>query len=221
MGNPEYEKVLDIGQLSLQSQQANLRDVVFVLEQECSASIELIDKKSVRVSGGKNALAKAELYLNNLLSNIENAELELPLKRTRHERSSSRETSVSDDFVTMDPVDDLILSLGDVGNDEMIDTDASVIKENIDPMVQETSEDFAAKLGYSKDLYAQAVKKVGKEAGRNELLNELVKLKNSRKELNEEIPKERVDRRRSSISTIPVSRQLRPIIVDGSNVAMR
>ena len=56
----------------------------------------------------------------------------------------------------------------------------------------------------------------------NELLNELVKLKNSAKELNndERYNEKKVDRRRSSCSIVN-PKQLRPIIIDGSNVAMR
>jgi hypothetical protein len=221
MGKPECEKIIDIGQLN----EASLDEFLFVLERQCSANIVLIDKSSIRVSGRAVSVAKVESYLNNLLSNSQNIELELPLKRARLESSSSVDskdtTTLSDDFSAFDhQVEDLLVSLRDEEKYGLIASDSG-LKENIDPMLHETSEDFAAKLGYSKDLYAQAVKKVGREADRNELLNELVKLKNSRKELHEEPQKERADRRRSSCSSVTSSKQLRPIIIDGSNVAMR
>ncbi|CAB3990243.1 ribonuclease ZC3H12C [Paramuricea clavata] len=220
MGKPECEKIIDIGQLN----EASLDEFLFVLERQCSANIVLIDKSSIRVSGSAVSVAKVESYLNNLLSNSQNIELELPLKRARLESSSSVDskdtTILSDDFSAFDyQVEDLLVSLRDEEKYGLIVSDSG-LKENIDPMLHETSEDFAAKLGYSKDLYAQAVKKVGREADRNELLNELVKLKNSRKELHEEPQKERADRRRSSCSSMTTSKQLRPIIIDGSNVAM-
>ena len=228
MGKPEHVKVIEIEQLFCgQFVEAKLDNFLFLLEQECSANIVLIDRSYIRVSGSAVSVGKVESYLNNSISNNQNNEPELPLKRARLESCSSVESkdtaSLSDDPSAFDPVEDLLVSLGEEEeNCSGLMSSDSGVKENIDPMLHETSEDFAAKLGYSKELYAQAVKKVGKGAGRNELLNELVKLKNSRKELNEEPQKDRPDRRRSSCSSsITSSKQLRPIIIDGSNVAMR
>ena len=224
MGKPECQKVIDIEHCCGHLDEPSLDDFLFVLEQECSANIVLINKASIRVCGSTVSVIKVESCLNKMTSNNQNIDLESPVKRARLESSSSLDSKdtaslVSDDFSTFDQVEDLIDSLREVDKYGLIDSDPC-LKENIDPMIHETSEDFAAKLGYSKDLYAQAVKKVGREADRNELLNELVKLKNSRKELNEEPPKDRPDRRRSC-SSVSNSRQLRPIIIDGSNVAMR
>ena len=225
MGKPECEKILEIAQMCCgQLDEASLDNFLFALEQECSANIVPVTKSSIRISGSILAVAKVESYLNNPVSSNQNIELELPIKRARLESASSVDSkdtaSLSDDFPAFDQVEDLLVSLRDEEKYSMMSCDSG-LKENIDPMLQETSEDFAAKLGYSKDLYAQAVKKVGPQADRNELLNELVKIKNSRKELNEEPLKERPDRRRSSCSSVTSSKQLRPIIIDGSNVAMR
>ena len=225
MGKPECEKVVDIEQLCCgQFDEERLNDFLFLLEQNCSANVVAIDKSSILVSGSAGSLAKVESFLNNLHSSSQNIELELPLKRARLESTSSVDSkdtaSLSDEFSAFDPVEDLLVSLKDEEKYELMSSESGS-KENIDPMLQETSEDFAAKLGYSKELYDQAAKKLGPQADRNELLNELVKLKNSRKELNEEPLKERPDRRRSSCSSVTNSKQLRPIIIDGSNVAMR
>lgn len=224
MGKPECEKIVEIEQLCCgQLHGANLDNFLFALEQECSANIVPVNASTIRISGSSSAVAKVESFLNNLGSNNQNIELELPIKRARLESTSSVDSkdtaSLSDDFSADDQVEDLLVSLRDEEKYSMMSCDPGV-KENIDPMLHETSEDFATKLGY-KDLYAQAVKKVGPQADRNELLNELIKLKNSRKELNEEPQKERPDRRRSSCSSATSSKQLRPIIIDGSNVAMR
>lgn len=226
MGQPECEKTIDIGQFCCgQFDEARLADLQFLLEQECSTCIALVDRTSMKVSGSLVSVLKVETCLNNLLTN--NLELELPLKRARFESSSSLDSkdtaSLSDEFSAFDDdqVEELIVSLREEERYAMSGTDSG-LKENNEPMFHlETSEDFAAKLGYSKDLYAQAVRKVGREAGRNELLNELVKLKNSRKELNEEPPKDKPDRRRNCILSLSNSKQLRPIVIDGSNVAMR
>ncbi len=225
MGKPECEKIIEIQQLCCgQLDETSLDDFLFLLERKCSANIVLIDKATMRVSGSPVSVSRVESCLNNLLANNQNIDHELPPKRARLGSSSSvdsRDTaSLSDDFSAFDQVEDLLDSLRGEEKYSLITSD-QCLKENIDPMLHETSEDFAAKLGYSKDLYAQAVKKVGREADRNELLNELVKLKNSRKELNEEPQKDRPDRRRSCCSSLTSSRQLRPIIIDGSNVAMR
>jgi hypothetical protein len=220
MGKPECQKEIEIEQCCGHLDAPSLDDFLFVLEQECCANIVLIDRATIRVSGSTVSVIKVESCLSRMLSNNQNIELELPLKRARLESSSSLDSKdgaslASDDFSTFDQVEDLLDSLREE------DKYGLISKENIDPMIHETFEDFAAKLGYSKDMYVQAMKQVGPDADLNELLNELVKIKNSRKELNEEPPKERPDRRRSCCSSAASSRQLRPIIIDGSNVAMR
>lgn len=220
----------------------SLADFLFDLEKESSANITVIDDSTVRIAGSQLSVGLAKSFLEGVLPStsptcqMSDEISELPVKRARLESACNvgeddsrvNEVDFSEAF---DEVEGLLGSL-EQGEDKFASKSVSTMSlpANCEMSVDvdaatslpETSEDFAAKLGYSKNLYDLAVKKVGKGADRNELLNELVKLKNSAKELNNEerYNEKKCDRRRSSCSIVN-PKQLRPIIIDGSNVAMR
>lgn len=79
--------------------------------------------------------------------------------------------------------------------------------------------DFAAKLGYKESEISSAMEKLGPEADKNAILLELVNAQASMKQL-EEGPSG--SNFKSVIPTVlPDPECLRPIVIDGSNVAMR
>ena len=220
----------------------SLDDFLFDLEKESSANITVIDDSTVRIAGSQLSVGLAKSYLEGVLpSTSPNCQMsdeisELPVKRARLDSASTigeNDSAIGEeDFSeSFDEVEGLLGSL-EQGEDKFASKSVSTMSlaSNCEmtgvvdavTSLPETSEEFAAKLGYSKSMYALAVKKVGKGADMNELLNELVKLKNSAKELNndERYNEKKVDRRRSSCSIVS-PKQLRPIIIDGSNVAMR
>jgi len=94
--------------------------------------------------------------------------------------------------------------------------------------------EFALKLGYPVKLTQKALIKVGTSGGQDELLNELIRLQQSKVVDPKEVSlKETAELLKSTIptsenqtqssklkSTLPESENLRPIVIDGSNVAM-
>lgn len=80
--------------------------------------------------------------------------------------------------------------------------------------------DFALKLGYTESAVSSALSKLGPGADKNLLLMELVKAQNSAKQIEE--GSSLIER---PSSTPPISSSdpntLRPIVIDGSNIAMR
>jgi len=84
----------------------------------------------------------------------------------------------------------------------------------------ESLRDFALKLQYSESEVSSALSKLGPEADTNLLLMELVKARNSAKQIEEGSS---VIERPSSTPPISCSdpNTLRPIVIDGSNLAMR
>ena len=80
--------------------------------------------------------------------------------------------------------------------------------------------DFAAKLGYKESEISSAMEKLGPEADKNAILLELVNAQASMKQL-EEGPSGANFKSIISTPLIPDPDCLRPIVIDGSNVAMR
>lgn len=236
LGKPEVEQFIPVEQLSRrQLNEWSLADFLFDLEKESSANITVIDDSMVRIAGSAMSVGLVKSYLDGVLSPVSenchvNETTELPFKRARLETASTvnEEDGATGEERFPESYDDVEGLLGSLKHEEENKAMPSLVSSHNEPKdivdvvtsLPETSEDFAAKLGYSKDLYALAVKKLGKRADRNDLLNELVKLKNSAKELNDDRYNDTKDRRRSSCSTVN-PKQLRPIIIDGSNVAMR
>lgn len=103
--------------------------------------------------------------------------------------------------------------------------------EEVDRIIQDTSNrskiEFALKLGYTESQIAIVIKKLGSNVGQNEMLSELIKIGMSSPLENED--NEREESFLSSESSLPFSSyhsddefsDLRPIVIDGSNVAMR
>ena len=82
----------------------------------------------------------------------------------------------------------------------------------------ESLRDFAKKLGYNEDTITTGLSKLGPSADTNSLLSELVKAQSSVKQLEEGSSTFNYEK------PVPVpedSSYLRPIVIDGSNVAMR
>lgn len=86
-------------------------------------------------------------------------------------------------------------------------------------IVGESLRDFARKLRYSESEVSSALSKLGPEADNNKLLMELVKAQNSAKQIEEGSSLERPLVSPPVVSTDPST--FRPIVIDGSNVAMR
>lgn len=86
--------------------------------------------------------------------------------------------------------------------------------------------EFALKLGYTERLVQAALHKLGPDPGQNELLAELIKLGASSSKLADTLDESdsffdndfNTDEPGHSIATSPVT--LRPVVIDGSNVAM-
>ncbi|XP_001622480.3 probable ribonuclease ZC3H12B isoform X2 [Nematostella vectensis] len=80
---------------------------------------------------------------------------------------------------------------------------------------------YARKLGYSEAKVASAMAKLGPDVSQDSLLHELVKSQNSQKELEEgSSVMDRELRFASRDSCVDDPSSLRPIVIDGSNVAM-
>lgn len=82
----------------------------------------------------------------------------------------------------------------------------------------ESLRDFAKKLGYHEDTIATGLSKLGASADTNSLLSELVKAQSSVKQLEEGSSTFSYEKPHPALED---SSCLRPIVIDGSNVAMR
>ena len=82
----------------------------------------------------------------------------------------------------------------------------------------ESLRDFAKKLGYHDDTIATGLSKLGPSADTNSLLSELVKAQSSVKQLEEGSSTFSYEKPHPALED---SSCLRPIVIDGSNVAMR
>ena len=82
----------------------------------------------------------------------------------------------------------------------------------------ESLRDFAKKLGYHEDTIATGLSKLGPLADTNSLLSELVKAQSSVKQLEEGSSTFSYEK---PLPALEDSSCLRPIVIDGSNVAMR
>ncbi|XP_031833193.1 zinc finger CCCH-type containing protein regnase 1 [Nomia melanderi] len=84
--------------------------------------------------------------------------------------------------------------------------------------------EFALKLGYTEHLVQMALQKLGPDPEQNELLAELIKLGASCSVKSEEGPEESENASEkdsaSNENTAGCSTRLRPVVIDGSNVAM-
>lgn len=86
------------------------------------------------------------------------------------------------------------------------------------PASGESLRDFAKKLGYTEDTIATGLSKLGPSADTNSLLSELVKAQSSVKQLEEGSSTFSYEKPHPALED---SSCLRPIVIDGSNVAMR
>lgn len=78
-------------------------------------------------------------------------------------------------------------------------------------------------MGYTEPLVQAALQKLGPNPGQNELLEELIKL-GAQAPRQQDLAPEGADESDSALDTLPddaVSVHLRPVVIDGSNVAMR
>lgn len=91
-------------------------------------------------------------------------------------------------------------------------------EKRVSEETDEALRDFALKLGYSQAVISAALSKLGPSADKNALLNELLKAESSLKQLEEgssNVSNEKPHPAPEDASC------LRPIVIDGSNVAMR
>lgn len=102
-------------------------------------------------------------------------------------------------------------------------TELEKISKSTDDKSYSSRVEFGLKLGYSEKLVQAALNKLGPDPSQNELLGELIKL-GAQMPRSVESPSLTVDDVSSS-SHLAVQEnstvQLRPIVIDGSNVAMR
>uniref|UniRef100_A0ACB8GCA5 Uncharacterized protein n=1 Tax=Sphaerodactylus townsendi TaxID=933632 RepID=A0ACB8GCA5_9SAUR len=94
--------------------------------------------------------------------------------------------------------------------------------------VQQSKLEFFCKLGYSKEQVGKVLEKLGQEASENDLLQELIQMGSSRIQEPENWmhqfhckPRDQASGTVLPISLPSVATALRPIVIDGSNVAMR
>lgn len=81
--------------------------------------------------------------------------------------------------------------------------------------------EFALKLGYTEKLVQTALQKLGQSPEQNELLAELIKLGAQRGASCDSSPSESPADVAELQAELEGLVQLRPIVIDGSNVAMR
>lgn len=89
--------------------------------------------------------------------------------------------------------------------------------------------EFALKLGYTESQVQIALQKLGAQPSQNELLAELIKLGASSSGLFQHSPKDRTEDVTAELEGLDISTEqslddptnLRHIVIDGSNVAMR
>lgn len=89
--------------------------------------------------------------------------------------------------------------------------------------------EFALKLGYTESQVQVALQKLGPQPSQNELLSELIKLGASSSGLYQQSPKDRSEEIASELESLEITSEqnlddpsnLRHIVIDGSNVAMR
>ena len=104
--------------------------------------------------------------------------------------------------------------------------------EEVDQIIHDTSNrtkiEFALKLGYSQSQIATVIRRLGANVGQNEMLSELIKIGMSSPLIMEDEGSETEESLISSESSVPFlsyysdqESSLRPIVIDGSNVAMR
>lgn len=105
--------------------------------------------------------------------------------------------------------------------------------EEVDRIIQDTNNrekiEFAVRLGYSQSQIATVLKKLGPEVGQNEMLSELIKVGMTCSYLNDNDDSETDEPYSHTRSSVPFASYgddenqtgLRPIVIDGSNVAMR
>ncbi|XP_048364290.1 probable ribonuclease ZC3H12D [Sphaerodactylus townsendi] len=93
--------------------------------------------------------------------------------------------------------------------------------------VQQSKLEFFCKLGYSKEQVGKVLEKLGQEASENDLLQELIQMGSSRIQEPENWmhqfhckPRDQASGTVLPISLPSVATALRPIVIDGSNVAM-
>lgn len=122
-------------------------------------------------------------------------------------------------------------STSDIGNHAEVsrttsDTLAAEYAEYVSPPGYAARVEFALKLGYTERLVQAALHKLGTNPGQNELLAELIKLgargpldQSPSLELSTASDTSAVDKFEETL--YPGSGKLRPIVIDGSNVAMR
>lgn len=89
---------------------------------------------------------------------------------------------------------------------------------SVSPSTNESLRDFALKLRYSESTISQALSKLGPSADKNSLLAELLKAQSSVKQLEEGSSTFAYEKPHPAPED---SNCLRPIVIDGSNVAMR
>lgn len=150
--------------------------------------------------------------------NLGNSRLELTSRCENLEAHSTQSTERSECAYTAN------CSEGDrTGENEqlvqeiMVAPRANEAEERVSEVTDESLRDFALKLGYSQAVISAALSKLGPSADKNALLNELLKAESSLKQLEEGS---------SNVSNKPHPAPedascLRPIVIDGSNVAMR
>ena len=83
--------------------------------------------------------------------------------------------------------------------------------------------EFGLKLGYTESLVQAALQKLGPNPGQNELLEELIKL-GAQTPRQQDLAPEGTDESDPTLDTLvddALSVRLRPVVIDGSNVAMR
>lgn len=106
--------------------------------------------------------------------------------------------------------------------DSITESQTRTDQDQLEPqnlIVGESLRDFARKLRYSESEVSCALSKLGPEADTNKLLMELVKAQNSAKQIEEGSSLERPLVSPPVVSSDPST--FRPIVIDGSNVAMR
>lgn len=164
------------------------------------------------------SLEEADIVWNENNNKLSSWQVDSSEKQTQSVECAEVATT---DGETEKTTEEMVVISRNVVNKE--DRDKSEISEKVreagdSPASGESLRDFAKKLGYTDDTITTGLNKLGPLADTNSLLCELVKAQSSVKQLEEGSSTFSYEKPHQVLEDASC---LRPIVIDGSNVAMR
>lgn len=160
----------------------------------------------------------------NQVDRTENADHSLSSGRKVFEKECAEAAeepiaSSHDEELSFQTADEMVVNRNEAKKPSEIVEKVKGDEKTCDSSVSDESlRDFAKKLGYNEDTITTGLSKLGPSADTNSLLSELVKAQSSVKQLEEGSSTYNYEK---PLPVLEDSSCLRPIVIDGSNVAMR